>query len=166
MTAPKMKREEFAELQKLLPPVLPDFLAAQRWFGGKAHRIRAAAVADIIPFGASRSEALMVLARVEYETGVRETYLLPLLAGDANEPIARRRFTVLRGSIHGAELVLTDALRNEDFLLDASRSDRGASVFSRIEWRTSRPAIERLSRSLSGFRGRVEAQADGGRAKQ
>ena len=133
MTAPKMKREEFAELQKLLPPVLPDFLAAQRWFGGKAHRIRAAAVADIIPFGASRSEALIVLARVEYETGVRESYLLPLLAEDANDRLHDDDLHVLRVKFHGRELFLTDALRNEDFLLtlhgaiEAQASFRGSN---------------------------------------
>lgn len=67
-----MKTEDFVEMREVLPPLLPEFLRAQRWFGGKAHRIRAAEVADIIPFGASQSEALIVLARVEYETGVRE----------------------------------------------------------------------------------------------
>lgn len=117
MTAPKMKRDDFVELQELLPAVLPGFLMAQRWFGGKAHRIRATEVADIIPFGAPQSEALIVLARVEFETGLRETYSLPLLVWDAE----RRRYDddlhVLRVSFHGRELLLTDALRNGDFLL-------------------------------------------------
>lgn len=117
MAAPKMKREEFAELQKLLPPPLPEFLAAQRWFGGKAHRIRATEVADIIPFGASQSEALVVLARVEYETGVRELYLLPLLVWYADQGLSEGDSQTLKVSFHGNELLLTDALRNEDFLL-------------------------------------------------
>jgi maltose alpha-D-glucosyltransferase / alpha-amylase len=117
LTAPKMKREEFPELQKLLPPVLPEFLTAQRWFGGKAHRIRAVEVADIIPFGASQSEALIVLARVEYETGLRESYLLPLLAWYADQRSRDDDVHVLQVSFRGRELLLTDALRNEDFLL-------------------------------------------------
>ncbi len=117
MTAPKMKTEDFVEMREVLPPLLPEFLTAQRWFGGKAHRIRAAEVADIIPFGASQSEALIVLARVEYETGVRESYLLPLLVWYADQQLHDDDLHVLRVSFHGRELFLTDALRNEDFLL-------------------------------------------------
>ncbi|MFZ1974361.1 MAG: putative maltokinase [Candidatus Acidiferrales bacterium] len=117
LTAPRMKREEFTELQRLLPPVLPDFLAAHRWFGGKAHRIRATEVADIIPFGASQLEAFMVLARVEYETGLRESYLLPLLVWAAEEAPIEEGLRTLKVQLRGEELLLTDALRNENFLL-------------------------------------------------
>lgn len=117
MTAPKMKREEFAELQKLLPPVLPEYLSVQRWFGGKAHRILATEVADLIPIGASQSQALIVLARVEYETGIRESYLLPLLVWYADQRRSEGDPQTLKVGFHGDELLLTDALRNEDFLL-------------------------------------------------
>ncbi len=117
MTAPKMKTEDFVEMPELLPPLLPEFLTAQRWFGGKAHRIRAAQVADIIPFGASQSEALIVLASVEYETGVRESYLLPLLVWSAEQRPSEGDSQTLKVSFHGRELLLTDALRNEHFLL-------------------------------------------------
>lgn len=117
MTAPKMKREEFTELQKLLPPVLPDFLVAHRWFGGKAHRIRATEVLDIIPFGASHLEAFMVLARVEYETGLRESYLLPLLVWAAEEAPIEEGLRTLKVRLRSTDLLLTDALRDENFLL-------------------------------------------------
>lgn len=117
MTAPKMKREDFVEMQELLPPLLPEFLTAQRWFGGKAQRIRATKVADVIPFGSSQSEALIVLAGVEYETGVRESYLLPLLAWAAEEAPSEPGLHTLKVRLRGTELFLTDALRNENFLL-------------------------------------------------
>ena len=129
MTAPKMKTEDFAEMQELLPPALPAFLTAQRWFGGKAHRIRATEVADIIPFGASQSEALIVLAGVEYETGVRESYLLPLLVWYADRRLNDDDLHALRVTFRGTELLLTDALRNEDFLLTLHAAIEAQATF-------------------------------------
>ncbi len=123
-----MRKEQFADLQKALPPQLPDFLAAQRWFGGKAHRIRGTEVSDVIPFGASQLESFMILARVEYETGARETYLLPLLARSADEPIEDGLQT-MKVAIRGADLVLTDALRDEDFLLGLHAAIEAQGVF-------------------------------------
>ena len=55
---------------------LPEYLPKQRWFGGKARRIRATRIADwtLLP----DSEAVMVLVEVQYEKGEPETYFLPL----------------------------------------------------------------------------------------
>src|SRR5260370_4033906 len=110
-----MKPDQFRELQKSLPPQLPDFLAAQRWFGGKARRIRATEVLDVIPFSASQLESFMVLARVEYETGVREAYLLPLLAWSTDRAPTEDGAHRMKVTVRGVDLILTDALRNEDF---------------------------------------------------
>ncbi len=129
MTAPKMKREEFKELQQLLPPLLPDFLATRRWFGGKAHRIRATEVADIISFGASQPPGFIVLARVEYENGVRESYLLPLLAWYGDERLNDDDLPALKVKSSTTELLLTDALRNEDFLLSLHAAIEAQATF-------------------------------------
>jgi trehalose synthase-fused probable maltokinase len=129
LTAPKMREEQFTELQKALPPQLPDFLAAQRWFGGKAHRVRATEVSDAIPFRASQLESFMVLARVEYETGARETYLLPLLARSGEDEPTEDGLQTMKVAIRGADLVLTDALRNEDFLLGLHAAIEAQGVF-------------------------------------
>lgn len=129
MTAPKMRKEQFAELQKALPPQLPDFLAAQRWFGGKAQRVRSAEVSDVIPFVVSQRESFMVLARVEYETGVRETYLLPLLARSAEDEPIEVGLPTMEVAIRGADLVLSDALRDEDFLLELHAAIEAQGVF-------------------------------------
>ncbi len=123
-----MKQEQFTELQKSLPPQLPDFLTAQRWFSGKARRVRATEVLDVIPFGASQLESFMVLARVEYETGVRETYLLPLLAWSADRAPTEDG-SHMKVSIRGADLILTDALRNVDFLLELHAAIEAQAVF-------------------------------------
>jgi maltose alpha-D-glucosyltransferase / alpha-amylase len=129
LTAPKVKQEQFTELQKSLPTQLPDFLTAQRWFGGKAHRVRATEVLDVIPFGASQLESFMILARVEYETGVRETYLLPLLVWSADRAPTEDGSHIMKASIRGADLILTDALRNEDFLLGLHAAIEAQGVF-------------------------------------
>jgi trehalose synthase-fused probable maltokinase len=129
LTAPKMKPEQFRELQKSLPPQLPDFLAAQRWFGGKARRIRATEVLDVIPFSASQLESFMVLARVEYETGVREAYLLPLLAWSTDRAPTEDGAHRMKVTVRGVDLILTDALRNEDFLLALHAAIEALGVF-------------------------------------
>jgi trehalose synthase-fused probable maltokinase len=123
-----MKKEQFTELQKSLPAVLPDFLAAQRWFGGKAQRIHATEVLDVIPFGAPQLESFILLARVEYETGVRETYLLPLLARSDQEP-TEDGSQAMKARVRGMDLLLTDALRNEDFLLELHAAIEAQAAF-------------------------------------
>src|SRR6185369_5917266 len=54
---------------------LPEFLAKQRWFGGKSRRIRQARVAD---WTAARPQTALALIDVEYDHGAPETYFLPL----------------------------------------------------------------------------------------
>ncbi len=129
MTAPEMKKEQFTELQNSLPAVLPNFLAAQRWFGGKAQRIGATEIADIIPVGGPHLDSFMVLARVEYETGVHETYLLPLLARSAGQEPREDDSQAMKVRIRGADLVLSDALGNEDFLLELHATIEAQAVF-------------------------------------
>jgi trehalose synthase-fused probable maltokinase len=57
---------------------LPDLLAAQRWFGGKARRLTAARIVERIPIPSEHPEAVLVLIDVAYEDGDRETYVLPV----------------------------------------------------------------------------------------
>ena len=79
MNAPGLQKERFMALRDTLPALLPDFLRAQRWFGGKARAIRRTEVFDVLPFGSSESDAFIVLARVEYDAGPSDTYVLPLV---------------------------------------------------------------------------------------
>ncbi len=62
--------------ERLESEVLPRFLAHQRWFGGKARKIRTTAVRDWGEIDGSRS-AVMLL-EVAYETGPADTYFVPL----------------------------------------------------------------------------------------
>ncbi|MFZ0911074.1 MAG: putative maltokinase [Candidatus Acidiferrales bacterium] len=124
-----MKKQEFTELQKTLPSILPSFLLAQRWFGGKAREIRGIEVVDVIPFGASQSESFILLARVEYETGTRETYLLPLLPVPANHKSLENDPHTLTVNGADSKLILADALRDEKFLLGLHAAIEERAVF-------------------------------------
>ena len=67
---------EGAGRYRLESMLLPEYLPKQRWFGGKARRIRATRIADwtLLP----DSKAALVLVEVQYEKGDPETYFLPL----------------------------------------------------------------------------------------
>ena len=58
-----------AVLHSYLPGVLPEFLSARRWFGGKARRIQAVEVLDVVPVQHHALHAYLVLAQVSYDTG-------------------------------------------------------------------------------------------------
>ena len=57
---------------------LPDLLAAQRWFGGKARRLSAARIVERIPMPSRDRDAVLLLIDVTYEDEGRETYVLPV----------------------------------------------------------------------------------------
>jgi len=56
--------------------LLRDYLSKQRWFGGKARRIRSTRIADWI--AVPDSNAVAALLDVQYESGEPQTYFLPL----------------------------------------------------------------------------------------
>jgi maltose alpha-D-glucosyltransferase/alpha-amylase len=60
--------------------VLPHYLKARRWFGGKARAIRSARVVEAIPIAKARvrPNSYLALLRVDYFEGEPETYALPL----------------------------------------------------------------------------------------
>jgi len=99
-------RHEFERL-------LPIYLKAQRWFGGKARTIRVCRVSESIPIGAT---ACLLLLQVDYVEGESETYLLPLVfldqteaetAQDGRRPLARLR---LQGRSQVTEGILCEAM--------------------------------------------------------
>ncbi|HTP32950.1 MAG TPA: maltose alpha-D-glucosyltransferase [Candidatus Acidoferrales bacterium] len=56
--------------------LLPEYLPKQRWFGGKARRIRAARIVDWCEL--PQSAAVLALVEASYLSGDPDTYLLPL----------------------------------------------------------------------------------------
>lgn len=116
-----------AHLKAELPAQLPAYLKRQRWFGAKAREVRAAQVADVILLQRAAMNAVVVLARVEYEGGGADLYALPLVEQEAGVPLddaAESGAAVLKvaGRASGESMVLADALKDEkflSFLLDA-----------------------------------------------
>jgi maltose alpha-D-glucosyltransferase/alpha-amylase len=117
---------EGAGRYRLESRLLPEYLRKQRWFGGKAQRIRTARIADwaTIP----DSTAIVVLVDVEYEKGEPETYLLPLaltFGKDADQ---------VRETAPNATLSPTVSRDGSGYLHDALCDDRScAALLSFIE---------------------------------
>jgi maltose alpha-D-glucosyltransferase/alpha-amylase len=71
---------------------LPDFLRAQRWFGGKARQLAAVRVVDWgrLP---SAPTAFAAVVQVEYADGEPEQYFMPLAVGVAPDEAVVARLT-------------------------------------------------------------------------
>ncbi len=108
-----------ASFGKSLPPILPDFLAQRRWFGGKARVIQSVELWDVVPLLSTDPQVYLFLIDIEYAAGLGEMYALPLrLAMDeeqspGGEPAPFLRISWENGS---RKIVLYDALSNPPFL--------------------------------------------------
>jgi maltose alpha-D-glucosyltransferase/alpha-amylase len=106
-----------AALRSGLPSALPQFLVKQRWFGGKARTISSVEVSDIVPFYSGSLRSYLILAQVDYASGPRETYDIPLVRVP-DWPAPPRDSSALRiqpGNVP-EEIVLEDALTDQEFL--------------------------------------------------
>jgi maltose alpha-D-glucosyltransferase / alpha-amylase len=61
-----------------LERILPGYLTNCRWFGGKARKVRAVNIGDVIPVPADSHDAQLTTVEVAYAEGEPEAYLLPL----------------------------------------------------------------------------------------
>ncbi len=120
-------------LEKLRSLVFPEFIARQRWFGGKAKQIRSVTVTDWAIFDEGRS-AYLVTA-VKYDSGEEESYFVPLtmVFGEVAEAVRTTREMAIVAPIRSAsrEGLLCDAFVSESAsqaLLDLIRT--GGSVQS------------------------------------
>jgi maltose alpha-D-glucosyltransferase/alpha-amylase len=111
-------KERYPQLQRLLPPQLPAFLSKQRWFGGKARQIRAAELADVIPIRGGDLEFLLLVVSLQYADGTGESYAMPVSCAEEPSSSSQSDSATLKvEALHpGSALVLTDALKSEDFL--------------------------------------------------
>lgn len=76
-------------VQSKLENILPAYLISQRWFGGKARKIKGVHAVSRTSIAQESATALLVHIQVEYTDGEPETYLLPLAfaAGEQAEHI-------------------------------------------------------------------------------
>jgi len=167
-------------LTQLETEMLPRFLPAQRWFGGKERRIRGVRLLDALRLIEGVSPAWMVLLEVTY-TGrptVTETYNLPLAiaTGRAASRIATATPESIVAYVEGApgRGVLYDATHSEAATLaiveaiGSGRSVRGSGGTLRPQptgaYRElndaleEHPAVERMSAEQSNTSVRIGGQ--------
>ena len=104
-----------------LENLLPDYLKKNRWFGGKARRIKSARIREVIPAPKAGASAYITLVEVAYLDYDTETYALPLTYATGDEagellhehPQAVLAHLELRGA--AGEKVLYDAMMDKDF---------------------------------------------------
>jgi maltose alpha-D-glucosyltransferase / alpha-amylase len=123
MSGAEKRMSLYEGLRRAVPEQLAAYLLKQRWFGGKARRIRSTELLDLVPVQAGPAEAFVVLARVEYDGGPGDTYVLLLIAASASgsqlgDQAADREavLNIRRRDGDTRNVVLTDALRSEQFL--------------------------------------------------
>src|SRR5262249_6524198 len=133
--------------------VLPGFLQAQRWFGGKARRVEAVRLADWGDFPGGAARAVLVLLDVEFAERGRHRYFWPM--GVTTGPAARRMtqelrpWVIARLSGPGGEAVLHDALAD-----DATCAALLAAIGAGQEFATRKGRIHALpTAALAALRG-------------
>jgi maltose alpha-D-glucosyltransferase / alpha-amylase len=77
------------EARNALEAILPDYLAAQRWFGGKGRRMLSARIVETVVVPHSQTRSYLCLVKVEYPDGEPETYMLPLAFASEEWPHQR-----------------------------------------------------------------------------
>jgi maltose alpha-D-glucosyltransferase/alpha-amylase len=116
-----------------LEGLLPDYLRRQRWFGGKARRMKSARIVDIIPAPGVQPAAFFLFSQVDYLEGDPEIYTLPLTyaSGLAAESVQQEDPASVMASVRrrdrDEEGILYDALLDKTFchsLLDTFRRRR------------------------------------------
>jgi maltose alpha-D-glucosyltransferase/alpha-amylase len=140
---------------RLESALLPEYLSKQRWFGGKARRIRSTRIVDWTPL--PESNAVLTLVEVRYEKGEQDTYCLPLAL------IFGKDAALMQEANPNAIVASTISASGSGFLYDGVFDDGVcAALLSFIEQGKQAPARNGLIRAapgaaFEGFRGPVEA---------
>jgi len=123
--------------------VLPEYLSKQRWFGGKARRVRSARIGEWT--GIPESNAVFALVEVQYERGDPDTYFLPLalrFGKDAEK---------MEETFPNAIIAQAASASSSGFLHDAVSDDRaGAALLTFIEDGKQVPARNGMIRGVPG----------------
>ncbi len=106
-------------LKQLETSVLPRYLMARRWFGGKARNIQRLEVIKNVPFPVGKSGSSLLFIEVNYNEGLPEIYQLPIAfaTGDQEKNLREQQTNsvIARAVINGENGILYDALYNEEF---------------------------------------------------
>jgi maltose alpha-D-glucosyltransferase / alpha-amylase len=94
--------------------LLTEYVAKQRWFGGKARDLLNVAVEDLQPLPGPRGQQMFLgTVRAEYAEGDPERYVMVLSAAKGTRGAKLPKDAVI-GSLGGKAGVLYDAMRTED----------------------------------------------------
>jgi len=109
------QRDGWAALEQ----VLPEYMHARRWFGGKARQFATTQVQAAIPLRYGSATAYLTMLRVAYAEGDTETYVLPLSFADAARAVVLLRdvphAVVARVQTQAGDGVLFDPLYDAAF---------------------------------------------------
>jgi maltose alpha-D-glucosyltransferase / alpha-amylase len=113
------------ETKVALEAILPTYLKARRWFGGKARRMKSVRLLEAIPVRFEPSVAFVTLLQVDYAEGDPDNYILPLTAAFGDQaarmqegfphPLLANIQVTFRGEPQGAVGILYDALYEKSF---------------------------------------------------
>jgi maltose alpha-D-glucosyltransferase / alpha-amylase len=114
---PAPEKSFLAALQSGLPSILPQFLAKQRWFGGKARTIFSVEVSDVVPFCPNTLRSWLTLVKVNYASGPPETYYVPLIQVSRTLPLQDSEPLLRIHQQDSEEILLRDAMPDQQFLV-------------------------------------------------
>lgn len=125
MSSPASQSATIEGLNRAIGDRLPGYLAARRWFGGKARPIRSAAITEAVPIPGPGTGTVVLFVRVEYADASEESYVVPVVsAGDgAFDGMPRDAF-------EGGEFcaAIWDAIARERVFAGANGEIRGSGA--------------------------------------
>ncbi len=122
---------------------LPEMLARQRWFGGKARRVATARLIEAVRIPTEKTRAIVLLIEVVYGDGAPERYVLPVTAafGDEAERVGRDRPQAILARLKSE----TSGRARSGVLYDALWDEAVAQAFLRMVGRGGRVSGRRGS---------------------
>ena len=152
---------------------LPEYLPKQRWFAGKSRQIKSVRIADWIPLSipsnvsSDPSQSALVLVDVEFDTGPRDLYFLPLAMsfGDAKNELQRTAPNAIIASVlshRGAGLLHDGAADDQTCMFlfslieNASRLNAGHGGVRGIRGKAFKDLVALAGKGLQVRRGSAE----------
>lgn len=141
--------------------LLPAFLKARRWFGGKARRFRTLEIIETIPLGEMDSLVQILLIQITYAEGNPEVYVLPLAYAEESESgrIAAEFPDAIIAHYEDADRrgILYDGVYSDIFCNDLLKCIAGNGTISGQAGRLLAYRGSAYGKSMSGWDSRLKA---------
>jgi len=96
--------------------VLPDYMPRQRWYGGKARRLRGMRILSWPRLGKGQSASFILLVEVSYQEGDPEVYILPLAYTAMTSGEEQPKGAVALAQFEKNSGIVYEAVHDEKFL--------------------------------------------------